>query len=1198
MESPPTLPSGVTPAARRAPLRHAAALLVLTLTPSFASAAIRGDVNLDETVDAADATVLLGYLEGELFLDDEAFDAADVAPLVGASIAPDNQVDLGDLVVLLRVFNGEAILPPAPDAPALDPVPAATNSNPFLITGTADPSASLFVYVNDQLSKDADCNFTVDDQFQCDVVALFDGSNTIRVVAEVEPATSPSSNAVSISYTDLSSRGGFTSSECNPFPCDPTSISEEFGTIVVWTPGPGAGQPYKISSLFAIPENAMLIILPRTQIEFDTNDGLNVVGKLLVRGRASTSADPDENRVRFKPKTGVTGEGKWEGIRIASTGNVIEFARIDDSETAVDIVDNARADVSDSIIRRFSREGIALAPNGRGKFLRNVIDDLNRTQPGIELQSANSAQTQIHDNEIRNCSRGIQLSGTSPTIRGNLLESNGSGVELSGASSPAIEWNTVRGNCVGIWLRQGALGNPVPLPDVNENSIYGNVGNGEGNCSGTLTTNYVIEDGAQVVQVSNYPAGTVLNAENNWWGTSDPIAAAAGILDHTDRAAAPIVDFIPLLEAPHDSFPAPASIGDGQFLVGIANDTLMPLSPGDFDVVGSLVVPELNTWNVPGDVALSMLAGTGVEVFGTLSLLGSAGNEISLMSMEVSPGPGDWRGITIVGTNATATIDHAIIHHTETAVSVFQGHLDISNSDLEAFEFFGIEATDHASGSVVDNTIGPDSGSAPGVGIELTESNLDLLGNRVQNLGTGVRLTGVSSILIGRSTASGKGNTITGNTWGIDLKGDASGDPTPTINHNNLFGNINANLRTRGFSPGGSGVLDARSNWWGTTTVPGIRATIVHDAVNPILVDVSNYLDQADGSEIGGTAFSHLISNVGRSSDFITPTEATNQQLTLTFDTPAMVVADLTVQIYREEDDGLSVLLKTLSQDDQPGGPQTFIWDGTDSAGILVPPDAYIFRVLADDGLGQDEYNPPRGPTPVVTTAGSMLATDPIIPQQNRFWRALYSHEIVPARVRLEINPPAGSGSTFDAPGLTNLPFPTRNGNLLVYNGRAADGRSFIEGGGYISSIKAVAALKPNFVVVEKTNPQIRGPELVSPPPAVPNVEIRANPYRLRQSFDQITTLRFELDRAACVKIFILKPDFDPLNPTASVVATILDAELTAGTHEARWLDDPAHGLATSDGTHTFLVEASSKVGMACVTTLKTSYLGAIQVRK
>jgi hypothetical protein len=94
--------------------------LAALLAPGLASAALRGDVDLDTKVDAADVVLLSRYVSGEITLSQAALDVADVGPVVAGVAVRDGLVDLRDLVVLARLVARE--IGPAP--PVLNAIAA------------------------------------------------------------------------------------------------------------------------------------------------------------------------------------------------------------------------------------------------------------------------------------------------------------------------------------------------------------------------------------------------------------------------------------------------------------------------------------------------------------------------------------------------------------------------------------------------------------------------------------------------------------------------------------------------------------------------------------------------------------------------------------------------------------------------------------------------------------------------------------------------------------------------------------------------------------------------------------------------------------------------------------------------------------------------------------------------------------------
>lgn len=135
---------------------------------------------------------------------------------------------------------------------------------------------------------------------------------------------------------------------------------------------------------------------------------------------------------------------------------------------------------------------------------------------------------------------GVRIDGTSPTVTNNYFRYNTKGAALYNNAVPVFTGNTINNNAVGVFL-SGSAAN-FPLGPISNNSILNNT-----------TYNMQVEGGSSALTV---------NAENNWWGTVDPIVIAQKIFDKVDNSALPLVDFSPVLDSPGGQSYAPISFGD------------------------------------------------------------------------------------------------------------------------------------------------------------------------------------------------------------------------------------------------------------------------------------------------------------------------------------------------------------------------------------------------------------------------------------------------------------------------------------------------------------------------------------------------------------------------------------------------------------------------------------------------------------
>jgi parallel beta-helix repeat protein len=169
--------------------------------------------------------------------------------------------------------------------------------------------------------------------------------------------------------------------------------------------------------------------------------------------------------------------------------------------------------------------GNAAGDKNTGTF---TVSGNNITNPaGAAVNAAGSGT--IKSNIIWGSDRGItQEDNTvlSATIQGNLIKNNSFGVYLRDSRDDAIvKDNTFTANQVGIF-------NPGYQLTVNGNNFVDN-------------THYDVQAGASAV-----------DAENNWWGTTDRLAIAEKIFDSNDDFSLGTIIFTPFLTLANTNAPS------------------------------------------------------------------------------------------------------------------------------------------------------------------------------------------------------------------------------------------------------------------------------------------------------------------------------------------------------------------------------------------------------------------------------------------------------------------------------------------------------------------------------------------------------------------------------------------------------------------------------------------------------------------
>jgi len=220
-------------------------------------------------------------------------------------------------------------------------------------------------------------------------------------------------------------------------------------------------------------------------------------------------------------------------------------------------------------------------------------------------------------------------------------------------------------------------------------------------------------------------------------------------------------------------------------------------------------------------------------------------------------------------------IDNVLIDNTANGVKVGSGRTNVSitNSTIQNISQTGV-LFDRADGVISNNTI-----NLTRTAITLRSSSPLITGNILKNSNYGILLYATNDVV----SPQIKSNTIISNTTGISINATFSdsnpiidsrniitnngvgviiernvgqGVARPKINNNEIHSNsvnIEAGLDTT--------TIDAKNNWWGTTVVSDIAASIndYTDYERLRVIDYSGFLDAAGGNPATGNYLPPLI---------------------------------------------------------------------------------------------------------------------------------------------------------------------------------------------------------------------------------------------------------------------------------------------------------------------------------------------------
>lgn len=417
------------------------------------------------------------------------------------------------------------------------------------------------------------------------------------------------------------------------------------------------------------------------------------------------------------------------------------------------------------------------------------------------------------------------------------------------------------------------------------------------------------------------------------------------------------------------------------------------------------------------------------------------------------------------------------------------------------------------------------------------------------------------------------GNEIFNNQYGVYVRGNSTAvdNPQPVVNGNSLFSNTSYNYYTSLFvAP--KPTLNATGNWWGTAVPASIAATIYTAGASSTAVDSSGYLvAEPFPPAITLTGLSMSVQQV---KPLITTTQATG----------VFTISRSGSVSYRVVRDADGATVRQWTQTYAAPGQYGFNWDGFNDLGVAVAGGLYRVILTASDGLDPFVYDVPSPGTTFAPTGSMSFSYNPYLNE-------LYKVNVGYAQSSLaSLTVTPQSGTPFFA--FKDVQY--ASGNQWIYwDGRGPDG----------ALLTAPAATLANDATVMRAN----GVYVFTPAVgivgtgAVPNIEVKSDPYLIAHSLDQVSSIVYRIDADATVRVTMLPPGvYDPASPAAIVVLNSESQSAKDGggnpiDHTVVWRGfndtDPNSVLVATDGVYTFAIEATLPA-----TGQKTVYRGVLNI--